>query len=328
MDYTTLGSTGMDVSRICLGCWSLGLDSSSKEEWSVGEAESTAIIERALDLGINFFDTSNSYSWGDSERVLGRTVSEYDRDELVIASKVRFAPEENAHRNATGLSRKTIEQELSNSLDRLGMDSLDLYQTHRWDHDTPIEETLRALDDAVRRGRVRYTGTSSMWAYQFAEALHTSDRLGLDRFMTMQNHYNLVYREEEREMLPLCDRENVGVIPWSPLARGYLTRPHEEVDATVRGETEQRLYEHPYREGGGPEVNERVQELAAEKGITMAQTALAWVLHKEWVDAPIVGTTSIEHLEEAVEALEVSLSDSDIAYLEEPYEPVPVSGHQ
>ena len=325
MEYTTLGNTGMEVSRICLGCMSFG--SPEWREWVLDEAESRPLIERAIDLGINFFDTANMYSVGESERVLGNVLSEYDRDRLVVATKGFFQMDED-NRNSGGLSRKAIEQELDNSRERLGMDTVDLYQPHRWDYDTPVKVTLEALDDAVRREKIRYFGASSMWAYQFAEALHTSDRLGLDRFMTMQNHYNLVYREEEREMLPLCDRENVGVIPWSPLARGYLTRPHEEVDATVRGETEKRLYEHPYREGGGPEVNERVQELAAEKGITMAQTALAWVLHKEWVDAPIVGTTSIEHLEEAVEALEVSLSDSDIAYLEEPYEPVPVSGHQ
>ena len=325
MEYTTLGNTGMEVSRICLGCMSFG--SPEWRDWVLDEAESRPLIERALDLGINFFDTANMYSVGESERVLGNVLSEYDRDRLVVATKGFFQMDED-NRNSGGLSRKAIEQELDNSRERLGMDTVDLYQPHRWDYDTPVKVTLEALDDAVRREKIRYFGASSMWTYQFAEALHTSDRLGLDRFMTMQNHYNLVYREEEREMLPLCDRENVGVIPWSPLARGYLTRPHEEVDATVRGETEQRLYEHPYREGGGPEVNERVQELAAEKGITMAQTALAWVLHKEWVDAPIVGTTSIEHLEEAVEALEVSLSDSDIAYLEEPYEPVPVSGHQ
>ena len=325
MEYTTLGNTGMEVSRICLGCMSFG--SPEWREWVLDEAESRPLIERAIDLGINFFDTANMYSVGESERVLGNVLSEYDRDRLVVATKGFFQMDED-NRNSGGLSRKAIEQELDNSRERLGMDTVDLYQPHRWDYDTPVKVTLEALDDAVRREKIRYFGASSMWTYQFAEALHTSDRLGLDRFMTMQNHYNLVYREEEREMLPLCDRENVGVIPWSPLARGYLTRPHEEVDATVRGETEQRLYEHPYREGGGPEVNERVQELAAEKGITMAQTALAWVLHKEWVDAPIVGTTSIEHLEEAVEALEVSLSDSDIAYLEEPYEPVPVSGHQ
>ncbi|MFT4880410.1 MAG: aryl-alcohol dehydrogenase-like predicted oxidoreductase [Salinirussus sp.] len=325
MEYTTLGDTGMEVSRICLGCMSFG--SPEWREWVLDEAESRPLIERALDLGVNFFDTANMYSVGESERVLGNVLSEYDRDRLVVATKGFFRMDED-NRNSGGLSRKAIEQELDNSRERLGMDTIDLYQPHRWDYDTPVEVTLKTLDDAVRREKIRYFGASSMWAHQFAEALHTSDRLGLDRFLTMQNHYSLVYREEEREMLPLCDRENVGVIPWSPLARGYLTRPHEEVDATIRGETEQRLYEHPYRDGGGPEINERVQELAAEKGVTMAQTALAWVLHKEWVDAPIVGVSSVEHLEDAVEALEVSLSDSDLAYLEEPYEPVQVSGHQ
>jgi aryl-alcohol dehydrogenase-like predicted oxidoreductase len=232
--------------------------------------------------------------------------------------------------NAGGLSRKAVEQELANSLDRLGMETVDLYQTHRRDYDTPVEETMRALDDAVRRGQVRYIGASSMWAHQFADALHTSDLLGLDRFATMQNHYNVVYREEEREMLPLCQQEGIGVVPWSPLARGYLARPHEAVDTTTRGASDseqERLYEHPYREGGGPEINERVEELAAEKGVSMAQIALSWLLHQEWVDAPIVGTTSIEHLEDAVEALDIDLSESDRAYLEEPYEPVPVSGH-
>jgi len=230
--------------------------------------------------------------------------------------------------NSGGLSRKAIEQELAASLDRLGMETVDLYQTHRWDEQTPIEETLRALDDTVRRGQTRYVGTSSMWAHQFAEALHTSDRLGLERFATMQNHYNLLYREEEREMLPLCDKENIGVVPWSPLARGYLARPHEEFDATTRGQSDSYAREHPYFDGNGREVNERVQELADEKDATMAQIALSWLLHKEWVDAPIVGTTSIEHLEEAVEALDISLSDSDIEWLEAPYEPVPVSGHE
>ena len=325
MEYTTLGDTGMEVSRICLGCMSFG--SPDWREWVLDEEESKPIIERAIDLGINFFDTANMYSVGESERVLGNALAEYDRDRMVVATKGFFRMDEH-NRNSGGLSRKAIEQELDNSRERLGMDTIDLYQPHRWDYDTPIEVTLEALDDAVRREKTRYFGASSMWARQFAEALHTSDRLGLDRFMTMQNHYNLVYREEEREMLPLCEQKGVGVIPWSPLARGYLTRPHEEVDATTRGENEERLYEHPYREGGGPEVNERVQELAAEKGITMAQTALAWVLHKEWVDAPIIGTTSVEHLEDAVEALEVDLSASDIEYLEEPYEPVRVSGHR
>ncbi|WP_227356808.1 aldo/keto reductase [Haladaptatus salinisoli] len=324
MEYTTLGDTGTKVSRICLGCMSFG--SSDWREWVLDEDESLPIIERAIDLGINFFDTANMYSRGESERILGKAL-EGRRDEMVVATKCYFRMDEDDP-NSGGLSRKAIEQELDDSRDRLGVDTIDLYQIHRWDDDTPIETTMRALDDAVRREKVRYLGASSMWAHQFADALHASDRLGLDRFATMQNHYNLVYREEEREMLPLCDREGIGVVPWSPLARGYLTRPHEEIDATLRGETEEHMYEHPYREGGGPEINERVQELAAEKGVSMAQIALAWLFHKDWVDAPIVGTTSVEHLEEAVEALDVDLSSGDMAYLEEPYEPVRVSGHE
>ncbi|MFW5905602.1 MAG: aldo/keto reductase, partial [archaeon] len=226
-----------------------------------------------------------------------------------------------------GLSRKAIEQELAHSLDRLGMETVDLYQIHRWDYQTPIEQTLGTLDDAVRRGKVRYVGASSMWAHQFAEALHTSDRLGLERFQTMQNLYNLVYREEEREMLPLCEKEGIGVIPWSPLGAGFLTRPHEAFEATTRGEHESDVG-RPYEEGGGREINERVQELAAEHGVTMAQIALAWQFQKDWVTAPIVGTSSVEHLEDAVDALEIDLSASDVAYLEEPYEPVPISGHE
>jgi len=267
------------------------------------------------------------YSAGESERVLGNVLADYDRDEQVVATKGYFQMDDDDP-NSGGLSRKAIEQELDASLDRLGMDTVDLYQTHRWDYQTPIGETLSALTDAVRRGKTRYVGTSSQWAHQFADALHTADREGYERFVSMQNHYNLVYREEEREMLPLCQREGVGVIPWSPLARGYLTRPHEEMDATARGESEDRMRQHPYVEGGGREINERVQEVAAEKGVEMAQIALSWLFHKDWVDAPIVGTTSVEHLEQAVEALDISLSSSDIDYLEEPYEPVPVSGHE
>ncbi|MFB6201442.1 MAG: aldo/keto reductase [Halorhabdus sp.] len=324
MEYTTLGSTGMEVSRIALGCMSFG--TSDWREWVLDEDESRAIIERAIDLGINFFDTANMYSLGESERVLGDVLAEYDRDEQVVATKGFFQMDE-TNPNSGGLSRKAIEQELQHSLDRLGMETVDLYQTHRWDDETPIEETLAALDDAVRRGQTRYVGTSSMWATQFAEALHASDREGLERFQTMQNHYNVLYREEEREMLPLCEREGIGVIPWSPLARGYLTRPHEQFDATTRGETDDYAREHPYFEGGGREINERVEQLADAYGVTMAQISLAWLLEQDAVDAPIVGTTSVEHLEEAVEALEIDLSESDQKYLEEPYEPVPVSGH-
>ena len=323
MEYTTLGSTGTSVSRIGLGCMSFG----SGREWMLDREESTELIERAIDLGINFFDTANVYSTGESEAILGEALEGYDRDAHVVATKV-YADMDPDNPNASGLSRKAIEQELVASLDRLGMETIDLYQTHRWDYDTPIEETLRALDDAVRRGQVRTIGTSSMWAHQFAEALHASDRLGLERFATMQNHYNLFYREEEREMLPLCENEGIGVIPWSPLARGVGTRPLDRLEATTRGRTDQYLEQIPYLQGGGREINERVQELAAEKGVTMAQISLAWLLHKEWVDAPIVGTTSVEHLEEAVEAIELDLSASDIAYLEEPYEPLPITGHE
>ncbi len=278
---------------------------------------------------MTFFDTANSYAHGEAEEILGDALADYDRDRLVVASKVYFQMDEDDP-NSGGLSRKTIEQQLAGSLDRLGMDTIDLYQIHRWDEATPIEETVRALDDAVRRGQVRYLGASSMWAHQFAETLHATDRLGLEPFVTMQNHYNLAYREEEREMLPLCQRNGIGAIPWSPLARGYLARPHEEIDATTRGQTDDLLAQRSgsYRGGNGDEINERVAELADEKGLTMAQVALAWLLHKDWVDAPIVGTTSVEHLEEAVEAVDVDLTDSEMDYLEEPYEPVPVVGHE
>ncbi|HKL29780.1 MAG TPA: aldo/keto reductase [Natrialbaceae archaeon] len=325
MDYTTLGATGTTISRIGLGTASFGGD----REWTIGEDRAREIVERALELGVTFFDTANSYAHGEAEEILGDALADYDRDRLVVASKVYFQMDEDDP-NSGGLSRKTIEQQLAGSLDRLGMDTIDLYQIHRWDEATPIEETVRALDDAVRRGQVRYLGASSMWAHQFAEALHATDRLGLEPFVTMQNHYNLAYREEEREMLPLCQRNGIGAIPWSPLARGYLARPHEEIDATTRGQTDDLLAQRSgsYRGGNGDEINERVAELADEKGLTMAQVALAWLLHKDWVDAPIVGTTSVEHLEEAVEAVDVDLTDSEMDYLEEPYEPVPVVGHE
>ncbi len=324
MEYTTLGNTGLEVSRICLGCMSFG--DPEWREWVLEAEESHPIIDRAIDLGINFFDTANMYSVGESERILGNAL-EGRRDEMVVATKGFFQMDDEDP-NSGGLSRKAIEQELDASRERLGMDTIDLYQTHRWDYDTPVDVTMRALDDAVRREKVRYLGTSSMWTHQLAEAQHTAERQGLDRFQTMQNHYSLLYREEEREMLPYCDKNNLGVIPWSPLARGYLARPHEEFDATTRGQSDQYAKEHPYFEGNGQEINERVQELADEKDVSMAQIALSWVLHKDVVDAPIVGTTSIEHLEEAVEALDISLSDSDIEWLEDPYEPVSVSGHE
>jgi len=323
MEYTTLGNTGIEVSRLCLGCMSFGKE--NRDEWMLDADGGRELIERAIELGITFFDTANIYSQGESEEILGDVLADYDRDQFTVGTKVRFEMDDNPH--SRGLSRKTIEQELANSLDRLGMDTVDCYQIHRWDYDTPIEQTLRALDDAVRRGQVRHIVASSMWAYQFAEALHTSDRLGLERFGTMQNLYNLAYREEEREMLPLCEKEDIGVIPWSPVAAGYLARPYEQDDATTRGEHETSIG-RPYREGGGETVNERVEELASEKDRSMAQIALAWLLHKDTVTAPIVGTSSVEHLEDAVDALEINLSEEEIEYLEAPYEAVRISGHE
>ncbi|SFR52261.1 aldo/keto reductase [Halogeometricum limi] len=323
MEYTTFGSTGVTVSELCLGCMSFG---TNWDDWTLDREESRELIERAIDLGINFFDTANVYSYGESEEILGDVLADYDRDEFVVATKV-YGQMDEEDPNSGGLSRKTIEQELDASLERLGMDTVDLYQIHRWDDDTPVETTMRALDDAVRRGKTRYLGASSMWAHQFADALHTSDRLGLDRFVSMQNLYNLAYREEEREMLPLCEKEDVAVMPWSPLGAGYLTRPHEEFDATTRGEHES-SHDRGYTRGGGPEINERVQELAEEKGVKMAQIAMAWQFEKSWVTTPIIGTSSVEHLEDAVEALDIDLSESDVEYLEAPYEPVPVSGHE
>lgn len=328
MEYTTLGDTGVTVSKICLGC--MGFGTSEWRDWVLDEEESVEVIEEAIDLGVNFFDTANTYSDGESERVLGTALEGYDREEFVVATKGFFGADTDDP-NAVGLSRKAIDIQLQESLDRLGMDTVDLYQIHRRDDAVADEDVLRTLDDAVRRGEIRYPGASSMWAREFADFLSTSEHLGLERFRTMQNHYNLVYREEEREMLPLCRREDVAVIPWSPLARGYLTRPEERIDATARGESEKTqaggtsMYEHPYRDGGGPEINARVAELADEYGVSMAQIAIAWLNQNEYVDAPIIGTTSVEHLHEAVEALDVNLSASDIEYLEKPYETVRVS---
>ncbi len=339
MEYTELGDTGLAVSRICLGCMSFG---SGFADWMLEEEAAQEIIDRAIELGINFFDTANVYSNGDSENILGNAIAEHDREELVLATKThpQRSPESYPPTQASlgeddgrnGLSRKAIEQDLAGSRDRLGVDTIDLYQIHRWDYGTPIAETLRTLDDAVRRGQVRYLGASSMWAHQFASALHTSDMHGLERFVSMQNHYNLVYREEEREMLPLCEREGIGVIPWSPLAGGYLARPDDELGATERGsgmEESEWLSERmaAYRGNGGVEINARLEDLANDRGVSMAQIALAWLLHQESVTAPIVGITSMEHLEDAAEAVELDLSESDLEYLEEPYEPVEVEGH-
>jgi aryl-alcohol dehydrogenase-like predicted oxidoreductase len=323
MEYTTLGDSGLEVSRIAVGCGRFGRGDEAK----LADDAAADLVDRAIELGVNFFDTANVYSGGDSEEILGTALDGYDRDFPVVATKCYFEMDE-SNPNASGLSRKAIEQSLANSLERLGMDTVDLYQIHRWDYDTPIAETMRTLDDAVRRNQVRYLGASSMYAHQFADALHTSDRLGLERFATMQNHYNLLYREEEREMLPLCQREGVGVIPWSPLARGLLARPHDAFDTTARGEQVSGSDRQAvYRSNGGEGTNERLQEVADDHGVSMAQVALAWVLERDAVDAPIVGCSSVDQLEEAVEAVELSIPDGDLAYLAEPYEPKPVTGH-
>lgn len=324
MEYTTLGQTGLKVSKIGLGCMTFG--SKSWRSWILEEEEALPFIERAIELGINFFDTANIYSFGESERILGKAL-DGRRDDMVVATKV-FFPMDRHDPNSGGLSRKAIEQELQDSLERLDMNTIDLYQIHRWDETTPIEETMRALSDAVRQEKVRYLGASSMWAHQFARAQELASNLELERFATMQNFYNVIYREEEREMLPLCQKQGVGVIPWSPLARGYLARPHEQFQTTDRGIRDQNIDRFVPTGEPSPTINERVQEVAQQKGYTMAQISLAWLLHKDWVDAPIVGTTSIKHLEEAVEAVDITLSKREIDYLEEPYRPRKVRGHR
>ncbi|MUW15250.1 aldo/keto reductase [Halorubrum sp. CBA1125] len=322
MEYTTLGDTGMTVSRLCLGTMSFG----SGRTWTLDEEQSDEIIQRALDLGINFFDTANVYSQGESEEILGSSLAGHNRDRLVVSTKV-YHPMDPENPNSSGLSRKTIQQELSNSLERLGMDTVDIYHAHSLDPETSVETTMRAFNEVIERGMARYLGASSVWAWEFSEALRVADTLGLEPFSVMQNHYNLAYREEERDVLPLCDKHDVGVIPYSPLARGYLTRPDDATAATTRGADEAVEYDHTYHEGGGRTINERVEELAEEKGVSMAQISLSWVLHQDWVDAPIIGVSSVEHLEDAVEALDVSLSGSELEYLEEPYEPSEIAGH-
>jgi len=321
MEYTRLGNTGLEVSRICLGMMSFGEPERGNHSWSLPEEESRRIIEKAISSGITFFDTANVYSAGSSEEITGRALRDFtDREDVVLATKVhgRMRP----GTNGAGLSRKAILRELEASLRRLGTDYVDLYQIHRWDRHTPIEETLEALDSAVRSGKVRYLGASSMWAWQFSKALYLAGEHGWHRFVSMQDHYNLLNREEEREMLPLCADQGIGVIPWSPLARGRLTRDWDET--TARSETDafgKRLYTE-----GDRSIVERVAEIAGERGISRAQVALAWVLSKPVVTAPIVGVTKDHHLDDAVAAVDVQLSEEEIARLEEPYTPHAVAG--
>jgi 1-deoxyxylulose-5-phosphate synthase len=320
MQYSRLGSTGAKVSRICLGTMSFG----NTSEWMLEIDKARPIVKKALDLGINFYDTANVYSQGRSEEIIGELLKDR-RDEIFLASKVRFNVGEGV--NDSGLSRFHIMREIDRSLKRLKTDRIDLYQTHRWDYETPIEETLVALNDLVRQGKVRYIGGSSMFAWQFAKALFTSDLLGTARFVSMQNHYNLCYREEEREMIPLCKDQGIALIPWSPLGRGFLTGKYERNQSpdTSRYRSDQLLPQRYFK----PEdfdVVERARELAKEKGVSISQVALAWLLQKG-VTAPIIGATKVEHVEEAAASTELKLSDDDLRRLEEPYKLHPILGH-
>jgi aryl-alcohol dehydrogenase-like predicted oxidoreductase len=323
MEYVRFGSTGMKVSRICLGCMSYG-GPTERWPWALDEETSRPFIQRALELGINFFDIADVYSNGMSETVVGRALREFaSRDEVVIATKVYF--EMGPKPNDRGLSRKHILSSIDASLKRLGTDYVDLYQIHRWDYDTPIEETLEALNDVVRAGKARYIGASSMYAWQFAKALFTSDLHGWTRFVSMQPHYNLIYREEEREMLPLCQDQKIAVIPWSPLAKGRLARkPSKEQNETLRAQTDaigKRFYTDE-----DLTIAQRVSDVAEARRLPMAQVALAWLLSKPVVTAPIVGATRPHHLDDAVAALSVQLTSDEIHHLEEAYQPHPVVG--
>ena len=322
MKYAKLGSSGLDVSPICLGCMSYGVPDRGNHLWTLAEDESRPFIQRAVEAGINFFDTANVYSDGTSEEIVGRALNDFARrDEIVLATKVHGVMRNRP--NGRGLSRKAIMQELDDSLLRLGTDYVDLYQIHRWDPRVRIEETMEALHDVVKAGKVRYIGASSMYAWQFAKAQHVAVQHGWTKFVSMQNHYNVIYREEEREMLPLCADQGVGVIPWSPLARGLVTRGAGEV--TVRAETDEfakTLYGTADRE-----IIEQVALIASERGVSRAAVALAWVSKHPAVSAPIVGATKPHHLDDALASLEVALTPEECARLESPYTPQPIQGH-
>ncbi len=326
MEYVNLGKAGIKVSRLCLGAMTYG--SKRWREWVLEEEEGRPFIRRALELGINFFDTADMYSLGVSEEILGRALKDFagGRDRVVIATKL-FNPMGDDP-NQKGLSRKHIRHAIDDSLRRLGTDYVDLYQIHRLDYETPIEETLEALDDVVKEGKALYIGASSMFAWQFAKMLYTADEMGLTRFVSMQNHYNLVYREEEREMIPLCREEGIGVIPWSPLARGFLAgnRRKEDFGETVRSKTDS--FAHGlYYQPSDFAVVERVGEIARARGVPNAQVALAWILQQPGVTAPIVGASKMQHLEDAVAALSLKLDERELQALAEPYQPHGVLGH-
>jgi aryl-alcohol dehydrogenase (NADP+) len=326
VQFTRLGSTGVTVSRICLGMMTYG--SKSSREWALEEAESRPLIRKALDLGFNFFDTADVYSLGVSEEITGRALRDLGppRDRYVLATKVFGEMGEDP--NQRGLSRKHIMHAIDDSLRRLGTDYVDLYQIHRFDPATPMEETLEALSDVVKAGKALYIGASSMFAWQFAQMLACSDANGFSRFVTMQNHYNLLYREEEREMIPLCRKEGVGVLPWSPLARGLLTRPRADMDATLRARTDAFGRELYRRDEGDAAVIDRVTGIAGKRGVANARIALAWLLRQPGVTAPIVGASKVSHLEDAVAALDIELDDDELRALAEPYRPHPVLGHR
>jgi aryl-alcohol dehydrogenase-like predicted oxidoreductase len=327
MRCVKLGRTGLDVSRLCLGCMTYGMPERGNHPWTLDEERSRPLIRQAIEAGINFFDTSNSYSDGTSEEILGRALRDFARrDEVVVATKV-FFPWRRGAPNAGGLSRKAIFAALDDSLRRLGLDYVDLYQIHRFDYATPIEETLEALHDAVKAGKVRYIGASSMFTWQFATMIHACERNGWTRFVSMQNHYNLLNREEEREMLPFCASRGIAVIPWSPLARGRLTRAWDET--SYRQQTDaygKTLYRASVDSDRA--ITERVGTIAARRGVSRAQVALAWMLQKPAVTAPIIGAGSATHLEDAVAALTLSLTEEEMAALEQPYVPHPVEGYE
>lgn len=325
MQYTNLGKTGLKVSRLCLGMMTYG--SKSWRPWVLEEAEARPFIKRALDVGINFYDTADMYSLGVSEEILGNALQELgvQRKDVVVATKVFNAMGEGP--NDAGLSRKHIMDSIDASLRRLKMDYVDLYQIHRWDYATPIEETMEALNDVVRAGKARYIGASSMFAWQFTKAQYVAQLHGWTRFVTMQNHYNLIYREEEREMIPACIDQGVGLIPWSPIARGFLGRTRASVKDTIRSQTDQYAQQMYYRDEDF-DVAERAQEVAAARGVTPSQVALAWMLNKPHITAPIIGSSKMEHLEQAIAALDIQLSDEEVKRLEEPYHPHPILGHE
>ena len=326
MEYQRLGKSGLEVSRICLGTMTYG--SSKWRDWVLEEGESRPFIQRALELGINFFDTADAYSTGVSEEILGRALKDFARrDEVVIASKVFFPMGDKP--NQGGLSRVHIMNAIDDSLRRLGTDYIDLYQIHRWDPETPIEETMEALHDVVKSGKVRYIGASSMYAWQFSKTLYLADINGWTRFVAMQNHYNLVYREEEREMLPLCRSEGVGVIPWSPLARGFLsgTRSRQDWGETPRAKSDEFAHDMYYQESDFTVV-ERVIEIAEQRGATPSQIALAWLLHQPGVTAPIIGASQMAHLEQDAAAIDIELSQEELDILQQPYQPHSILGHR